>query len=174
MTSTLDRREFLKSAAMATAMTAASGVPALAQTKDDHSGQRSVPDINGVTWDNVSDSVDVAAVGAVELSPSHPQQVWMGTGANDLARSSYSGTGLYKSMDGGETWELAGLGVGGGRRIRTLDRALRRRMLYPTELYPRNRERKWGGRRVLNPPPPESQSGALPDELRPPLRSTET
>ena len=27
----------------------------------------------------------------------------------------------------------------------------------------------WGGRRVLNPPPPESQSGALPDELRPPL-----
>ena len=29
---------------------------------------------------------------------------------------------------------------------------------------------KWGGRRVLNPPPPESQSGALPDELRPPSK----
>ena len=28
---------------------------------------------------------------------------------------------------------------------------------------------KWGGRRVLNPLPPESQSGALPGELRPPL-----
>jgi hypothetical protein len=33
--------------------------------------------------------------------------------------------------------------------------------------------KKWGGRRVLNPPPPESQSGALPDELRPPLKGAE-
>ena len=28
---------------------------------------------------------------------------------------------------------------------------------------------QWGGRRGLNPRPPESQSGALPTELRPPL-----
>ena len=61
---------------------------------------------------------------------------------------------------------------GGGRRIRTLDPRLRRPLLYPTELYPRGRidltSRRWGGRRVSNPPPPEPQSGALPDELRPP------
>ena len=31
--------------------------------------------------------------------------------------------------------------------------------------------RIWGGRRGLNPRPPESQSGALPTELRPPLNS---
>ncbi len=30
------------------------------------------------------------------------------------------------------------------------------------------RKRSWGGRGVSNPPPPEPQSGALPDELRPP------
>jgi len=65
---------------------------------------------NGVTWAPISDSVDVAAVGAVALSPSHPQQVWMGTGANDMARSSYAGKGLYKSADGGENWEFVGLG----------------------------------------------------------------
>ncbi|MGD8818228.1 MAG: hypothetical protein PVJ51_13665 [Acidobacteriota bacterium] len=59
---------------------------------------------NGITWDNVSDSIDVGAVGAVELSPSNPGQVWLGTGANDLARSSYSGKGLFKSTDGGATW----------------------------------------------------------------------
>jgi photosystem II stability/assembly factor-like uncharacterized protein len=64
---------------------------------------------NGITWDPISDSVDVAAVGAVALAPSNPQIVWMGTGANDLARSSYSGKGLYKSMDGGKTWQFAGL-----------------------------------------------------------------
>ncbi len=65
---------------------------------------------NGVTWEPISDSIDVAAVGAVALSPSDPQQVWLGTGANDLARSSYSGKGLYKSTDGGETWDFVGLG----------------------------------------------------------------
>jgi hypothetical protein len=65
---------------------------------------------NGVTWEPISDSVDVAAVGAVALSPSDPQQVWMGTGANDLARSSYSGKGVYKSTDGGATWQFVGLG----------------------------------------------------------------
>jgi photosystem II stability/assembly factor-like uncharacterized protein len=64
---------------------------------------------NGITWDPISDSVEVAAVGAVALSPSNPQVVWMGTGANDLARSSYSGKGLYKSVDAGKTWQFAGL-----------------------------------------------------------------
>jgi photosystem II stability/assembly factor-like uncharacterized protein len=65
---------------------------------------------NGTTWENLTDGIEVAAVGAVALSPSHPEQVWLGTGANDLARSSYSGTGVYRSGDGGATWEFAGLG----------------------------------------------------------------
>lgn len=64
---------------------------------------------NGVTWEAISDSVGAAAVGAVALAPSDPNQVWMGTGANDLARSSYSGTGVYKSTDAGRTWAFAGL-----------------------------------------------------------------
>ena len=64
---------------------------------------------NGVTWEAISDSVGAAAVGAVALAPSNPQHVWMGTGANDLARSSYSGKGVYKSTDAGKTWTFAGL-----------------------------------------------------------------
>ena len=64
---------------------------------------------NGITWEPISDSVDVAAVGAVALSPSNPDIVWMGTGANDLARSSYSGKGVYKSTDAGGTWSFMGL-----------------------------------------------------------------
>jgi photosystem II stability/assembly factor-like uncharacterized protein len=64
---------------------------------------------NGVTWDAISDSVEVAAVGAVAVAPSNPQIVWMGTGANDLARSSYSGNGVYKSTDAGKTWQSMGL-----------------------------------------------------------------
>lgn len=41
---------------------------------------------NGVTWAAISDSVGAAAVGAVALSPSNPDHVWMGTGANDVRR----------------------------------------------------------------------------------------
>jgi photosystem II stability/assembly factor-like uncharacterized protein len=36
-------------------------------------------------------------------------QVWVGTGENNSSRSSYAGTGVYRSDDGGKTWTHAGL-----------------------------------------------------------------
>jgi photosystem II stability/assembly factor-like uncharacterized protein len=64
---------------------------------------------NGITWAPISDSVDAAAVGAVTIAPSNPNIVWMGTGAQDVARSSYSGKGVFKSTDAGATWAFMGL-----------------------------------------------------------------
>jgi photosystem II stability/assembly factor-like uncharacterized protein len=64
---------------------------------------------NGVTWSPVSDSVGAAAVGAVAIAPSNSQIVWMGTGDQANARSSYSGKGVFKSTDAGATWQLMGL-----------------------------------------------------------------
>ncbi len=43
---------------------------------------------NGITWAPISDTVEVGAVGAVAIAPSNSNVVWMGTGANDIARSS--------------------------------------------------------------------------------------
>ena len=63
----------------------------------------------GTTWTPISDSVDVAAVGAVAIAPSNANVVWMGTGDQANARSSYSGKGVFKSEDGGATWQFAGL-----------------------------------------------------------------
>ncbi len=63
----------------------------------------------GTTWTAVSDSVGAAAVGAVAIAPSNSSIVWMGTGANDIARSSYSGKGVFKSTDAGATWQFMGL-----------------------------------------------------------------
>ena len=63
----------------------------------------------GTTWMNVSDSVGAAAVGAVALAPSNPGIVWMGTGDQANARSSYSGKGVFKSTDAGVTWQFMGL-----------------------------------------------------------------
>jgi photosystem II stability/assembly factor-like uncharacterized protein len=63
----------------------------------------------GTTWRNVSDSVGAAAVGAIALAPSNPSIVWIGTGDQANARSSYSGKGVFKSTDGGATWSFMGL-----------------------------------------------------------------
>ena len=63
----------------------------------------------GTTWTAVSDSVGAAAVGAIALAPSDPRIVWMGTGEQAIARSSYSGKGVFKSTDAGATWQFMGL-----------------------------------------------------------------
>jgi photosystem II stability/assembly factor-like uncharacterized protein len=64
---------------------------------------------NGITWAPISDSVEAAAVGAVAIAPSNPDIVWMGTGEQANARSSYSGKGMFKSTDAGRTWQFMGL-----------------------------------------------------------------
>jgi photosystem II stability/assembly factor-like uncharacterized protein len=64
---------------------------------------------NGITWAPISDSVEAAAVGAVAIAPSNPNIVWMGTGEQANARSSYSGKGVFKSTDAGKSWQFMGL-----------------------------------------------------------------
>ena len=61
------------------------------------------------TWTPISDDVGVTAVGAVAIAPSNPSIVWMGTGDQANARSSYSGKGVFKSVDAGATWHAMGL-----------------------------------------------------------------
>ncbi|HET7551489.1 MAG TPA: hypothetical protein VFK04_09365, partial [Gemmatimonadaceae bacterium] len=51
----------------------------------------------GVTWDPVFDSVGVPSIGAVAVAPSDGNIVWVGTGEQANARSSYSGKGVYKT-----------------------------------------------------------------------------
>lgn len=64
---------------------------------------------NGITWTNISDNVEAAAVGAVAVAPSDANTVWMGTGDQANARSSYSGKGVFKSTDAGKSWQSMGL-----------------------------------------------------------------
>ena len=64
---------------------------------------------NGITWAPISDSVEVFSLGAVAVAPSNASIVWMGTGDQANARSSYSGTGVFKSTDAGQTWQMMGL-----------------------------------------------------------------
>jgi photosystem II stability/assembly factor-like uncharacterized protein len=63
----------------------------------------------GVTWDPVFDSAGVPSIGAVAIAPSNGDIVWVGTGEQANARSSYSGKGVYRTTDGGRTWQAMGL-----------------------------------------------------------------
>ena len=64
---------------------------------------------NGTTYLQIFDSTDISSIGAIAISKSHPEQIWVGTGESYSARSSHSGKGIYHSPDGGKTWECKGL-----------------------------------------------------------------
>ena len=64
---------------------------------------------NGTTWKPIFDDQSTFAMGDVAVSQSDPDVVWVGTGEVLMARSSYAGTGVFKSIDAGETWQNMGL-----------------------------------------------------------------
>lgn len=64
---------------------------------------------NGTTFFPVFDSTGVSSIGAIAVSPSNPEMVWVGTGEAFNARSSHAGKGIFKSEDGGKTWKNRGL-----------------------------------------------------------------
>jgi photosystem II stability/assembly factor-like uncharacterized protein len=63
----------------------------------------------GRTWAPVFDSQPVASIGAIGVSPSNPDVVYVGTGESDMRDSIAFGDGMYKSTDGGRTWRNLGL-----------------------------------------------------------------
>lgn len=63
----------------------------------------------GLTWRTIFAKESTFAVGHVAIAPSDPSIVWVGTGEAHLSGSSYAGTGVFKSTDGGESWRNVGL-----------------------------------------------------------------
>ncbi len=64
---------------------------------------------DGMTWRPIFDHENVASIGAIAVAPSDPNIIYVGTGEAD-ARSQFSlGDGMFKSTDGGQTWERIGL-----------------------------------------------------------------
>jgi len=65
---------------------------------------------NGVTWKPVFDEEGSSlSIGDIAISPSDPNIVWLGTGEANNRQSSSWGDGVFKSVDGGETWKYMGL-----------------------------------------------------------------
>ncbi len=63
----------------------------------------------GTTFECISDDLGTTYIGDVEVAPSNPDIIWVGTGDDFSARSSYYGNGIWKSTDAGQSWENMGL-----------------------------------------------------------------
>ena len=63
----------------------------------------------GTTWEPIFEHAPSTSIGDVTLAPSDPNIIWIGTGEANIFRSSMAGTGVYKSMDAGKTWNYMGL-----------------------------------------------------------------
>lgn len=62
---------------------------------------------NGTSWEPLFDKQSAMTIGDIAVVDS--KTIWVGTGENNSSRTSYSGTGIFKTHDGGATWKNMGL-----------------------------------------------------------------
>ncbi|MGA0273565.1 MAG: WD40/YVTN/BNR-like repeat-containing protein [Flavobacteriaceae bacterium] len=63
----------------------------------------------GTTWTPIFDDQPSYSTGCITLDPSNPEIVWVGSGENVGGRHVAYGDGVYRSLNGGKTWENRGL-----------------------------------------------------------------
>ncbi len=63
----------------------------------------------GVTWKPIFEREGTISIGDIALAPGNPDLIWVGTGESNVRNSVSFGDGVYKSTDGGKTWQHMGL-----------------------------------------------------------------
>ena len=63
----------------------------------------------GNTWKPISDGYYGGSIGALAVSESDPNIIYVGEGEQTLRGNVSSGMGMWKSLDAGETWQYIGL-----------------------------------------------------------------
>jgi photosystem II stability/assembly factor-like uncharacterized protein len=64
----------------------------------------------GTNWIPITDGkVPLGSTGCIAVADSDPNVLYLGTGSDGVRSNVSSGRGVYKSIDGGQTWQFAGL-----------------------------------------------------------------
>ena len=63
----------------------------------------------GTTWNPIFDDQVSYSIGCIAIDPSNPHVIYVGTGENVGGRHVGYGDGMYRSNDGGKSWENIGL-----------------------------------------------------------------
>jgi photosystem II stability/assembly factor-like uncharacterized protein len=63
----------------------------------------------GITWEPLFDEMPTLSIGALAIPDTEPNTLWVGTGEANILRGSLAGAGIYKSTDGGKTFQHMGL-----------------------------------------------------------------
>jgi photosystem II stability/assembly factor-like uncharacterized protein len=61
------------------------------------------------SWTSVFDNQNTSSIGAIAIDPVNPNIIYAGTGESNSSRSTYPGTGMFKSTDAGNSWSFIGL-----------------------------------------------------------------
>ncbi|NQT76690.1 MAG: T9SS type A sorting domain-containing protein [Bacteroidetes bacterium] len=66
---------------------------------------------DGTSWTPIFDEAMSLSIGDIEIAPSNPDVLYVGTGESNAGGGSlaYDGFGVYRSSDGGGSWEHLGL-----------------------------------------------------------------
>jgi len=64
---------------------------------------------NGITFEVLFEDEGAISIGDIAVDQNNPDILWVGTGEANNSRTAYYGDGIYKSTDGGSTWENMGL-----------------------------------------------------------------
>ncbi len=78
----------------------------------------------GNAWEPIFDDQSVQSIGVIAVDQRNPDVIWVGTGEGSPRNSVNHGNGIYRSLDGGESWEHMGLEG---------SRAIHRIILHPSE-----------------------------------------
>ena len=64
----------------------------------------------GASWTPITDGkVPAPSTGAIAVADSNPDIIYIGTGSDGVRSNVSTGRGVYKTTDGGKTWQFAGL-----------------------------------------------------------------
>ena len=63
----------------------------------------------GANWTPLFDKEPISSIGAIAIAPSDHNVIYAGTGEAAIRGNTTYGTGVFKSVDGGRTWQNVGL-----------------------------------------------------------------